>query len=162
MTINFRKQSGIYTMVAEQTVTASLEEMWDFFTLPKNLSKICPDNMEFKITNQPADLTYAGQIITYVIKIFPGVKTNWITEITHLHDREFFVDEQRIGPYKMWHHEHHFRELEDGRVKMTDIVNYKLPFGIFGTIIAGNIIEKKVRDIFECRFRKIEELFHNT
>src|SRR5690606_1572293 len=106
MKINITKQSGIYTLTSEQILPLSLEKAWEFFTLPTNLDKITPDEMEFRITNNPPNKTYKGQIITYKIGILPGISSNWITEITHLEDRQFFVDEQRFGPYAMWHHEH--------------------------------------------------------
>lgn len=115
--------------------------------------------MKFTITNNPGDKTYSGQIITYQIGILPLVRSNWITEITHLVDKKFFVDEQRFGPYSLWHHEHHFEEFSDGKVKMTDIVNYKLPLGILGKLFAGNSIKNRLISIFSYRFLKIEKLF---
>lgn len=160
------KQSGIYTLVSEQILPISLEKAWDFFTHPNNLDRITPTEMQFEITNNPPEKTYLGQIITYKIGILPLVKSNWITEITHfqspienINKKGFFVDEQRFGPYKMWHHEHHFEATEDGKVKMTDIVNYKLPLGILGHILAGFYVKNKVKFIFENRFKILEEIF---
>lgn len=159
MKINITKQSGIYTLTSEQILPISLEKAWDFFTIPTNLDKITPKEMDFKITNNPPSKTYKGQIITYKIGILPLIKSNWITEITHLEDRQFFVDEQRFGPYAMWHHEHHFEEIEAGKVKMTDIVNFKMPFGIFGDLFGGALVKNKVRFIFESRFTILEKYF---
>ncbi len=158
MKINITKQSGIYTLTSEQILPLPLEKAWSFFTVPTNLDKITPDEMNFHITNSPGSETYQGQIITYKIGIFPFIKNNWITEITHLVKEKFFVDEQRFGPYAMWHHEHHFEETPDGKVKMTDIVNFKLPFGILGDLIAGMPVKYKVRSIFESRCKILEKI----
>lgn len=157
MKINLTKQSGIYTLTSEQILPLTLDKAWEFFTLPTNLDKITPKEMEFKITNNPPNRTYRGQIITYKIGILPGVKSNWVTEITHLEERKFFVDEQRFGPYAMWHHEHHFRETAEGQVLMTDIVNFKLPLGILGDLFAGKLVTDKVKFIFESRYKILEK-----
>ena len=166
MKIKITKQSGIYTLTSEQILPISLENAWDFFTVPTNLDKITPSEMKFQITNNPPAKTYLGQIITYKIGILPMVKSNWITEITHFESplrsedkKGFFVDEQRFGPYAMWHHEHHFEETPDGKVKMTDIVNFKLPLGILGDLLAGFYVKNKVKFIFESRFKILEEIF---
>lgn len=159
MNINITKQSGIYTMTSKQVLPISLEKAWEFFSNPKNLDIITPNDMDFTITNNPPNYTYQGQIITYKIGIFPLIKNNWVTEITHYIDKKFFVDEQRFGPYAMWHHEHHFEETKDGKVLMSDIVNFKLPMGIFGDLLAGFFVKNKVRKIFEGRFKILENLF---
>jgi len=159
MKINITKQSGIYTLTSEQILPLTLEKAWEFFTVPTNLDKITPDEMKFKITNNPPSKTYQGQIITYKIGILPGIDANWITEITHLEDRKFFVDEQRFGPYAMWHHEHHFKEISEGKVKMTDIVNFKLPMGFLGDLFGGGIIKNKVISIFKDRFEILNKTF---
>jgi len=159
MKINLTKQSGIYTLTSEQVLPLSLEKAWEFFTLPTNLDKITPKEMEFHITNNPPNKTYKGQIITYKIGALPFIKSNWITEITHLEEQKFFVDEQRYGPYAMWHHEHHFEAISESKILMTDIVNFKLPFGIFGDLIAGNYVRNKVKFIFESRYKILEKTF---
>lgn len=158
MKITNSKQSGIHTLTSEHILPLSMDEAWDFFTHPNNLDRITPKEMQFKITNNPPDKTYLGQIITYRIGILPLINSNWVTEITHFEDRKFFVDEQRFGPYAMWHHEHHFEEMPDGKVKMTDIVNYKLPMGILGEFLASSFVKKKVRMIFESRYHILEEI----
>ena len=157
MKINITKQSGIYTLTSEQILPLSLEKAWEFFTLPNNLDKITPKEMEFRITNNPPNKTYKGQIITYKIGILPGIRSNWITEITHLEEKQFFVDEQRFGPYAMWHHEHHFKEISEGKVLMTDIVNFKMPLGFLGDLFAGTLVKNKVRFIFESRYTILEK-----
>lgn len=160
MKINMTKQSGIYTLTSEQILPLSLEKAWDFFTLPTNLDKITPKEMEFRITNNPPNKTYKGQIITYKIGILPGISSNWVTEITHLEDQQFFVDEQRFGPYAMWHHEHHFEKISENKVLMRDIVNFKLPMGILGDLFAGKLVTNKVKFIFESRYTILEKFLN--
>lgn len=159
MKINLTKQSGIYTLTSEQILPISLEKAWEFFTVPMNLDKITPKEMDFKITNNPPPKTYKGQIITYKIGVLPLIKSNWITEITHLEDQQFFVDEQRFGPYAMWHHEHHFEKISENETKMKDIVNFKMPFGILGDLLAGYFVKNKVKFIFESRHTILEKTF---
>ncbi|UJF29954.1 SRPBCC family protein [Kaistella sp. 97-N-M2] len=159
MKINLTKQSGIYTLTSEQILPISLEKAWEFFTVPMNLDKITPKEMDFKITNNPPPKTYKGQIITYKIGVLPLIKSNWITEITHLEDHQFFVDEQRFGPYAMWHHEHHFEKISETETKMKDIVNFKMPFGILGDLLAGYFVKNKVKFIFESRHTILEKTF---
>ncbi|WP_392436573.1 hypothetical protein ACF3N7_06075 [Cruoricaptor ignavus] len=159
MNISVEKQSGIYILRSVQVLPVGLDEAWDFFSNPKNLDRITPPDMAFQITNNPPDFTYAGQIITYKIGIFPQVKSSWVTEITQLDERRFFVDEQRFGPYAMWHHEHHFREISSGRIEMQDIVSFKLPLGFLGDLIAGKAVVHRVRYIFENRYRVLRQIF---
>jgi ligand-binding SRPBCC domain-containing protein len=115
--------------------------------------------MGFSITSDITSAAYEGQIISYKIGILPGLSTSWITEITHINDQKYFVDEQRSGPYSMWHHEHFFEKNESG-VMMADKVSYKVPFGIIGRMANRLFIEKQLRSIFTYRFNKLEELFN--
>ena len=165
MKINITKQSGIYTLTSEQILPISLEKAWDFFSKPINLDKITPAEMDFKITNNPPDTTYLGQIITYKIGVLPMIKSNWVTEITHFESplknenrKGFFVDEQRFGPYAMWHHEHHFAPVEKG-VLMTDRVTFKIPFGIFGRLAYFIFIRRKLYQIFSFRTQTLNDFF---
>ena len=124
--IEFSKHSGIYTIKVKQNIKMTLNDAWNFFSNPKNLSTITPKEMGFNITSETSDQMYVGQIITYKVSPLLGIKLNWVTEITHINDKMFFVDEQRFGPYTMWHHEHLF--LESGNeVEMTDKVSFKVP-----------------------------------
>ncbi len=157
--IEFKKQSGIYRLQTEQTLSAPIDIVWDYFSQPKNLNELTPKNMAFEITSDKLSRMYSGQIITYKIEIAPGIKQNWITEITQVKNEQLFVDEQRFGPYSMWHHEHHFKPISEGNVLMTDIVHYKLPFGFLGNILAGRIIRNRIRQIFQFRQEKITEIF---
>ena len=101
---------------------------------------------------------YEGMLITYAITPLFGIKMNWMTEITHVKDMEYFVDEQRFGPYALWHHQHHFKEVKGG-VLMTDIVNYAIPYGIIGRIANKLLVEKQIMKIFNYRTKEINKLF---
>lgn len=153
-----KRNSGIYTLEVEQLMPIDIDSAWDFFSNPENLSLITPDYMGFKITSPKAVKMYEGQIITYRIGILPRIKTSWVTEITHVKEKYFFVDEQRSGPYKMWHHEHFFKESEKGTL-MKDKVSFALPFKILGDIAFYLFVKKEVLKIFEYRFKKLEKLF---
>lgn len=157
--IKLEKHSGIYTLTAKQVLPISIDEAWSFFSKPSNLAKITPAYMGFNITSSNLLGTYSGQIITYKIGVFPGIKTDWVTEITHFNAPNYFVDEQRFGPYKMWHHEHIFESLPDRTVQMIDRVSYKLPFGIAGTLFHQLYIKNQLDKIFTYRYKSLQKLF---
>lgn len=138
-----------------------MEEAWDFFSKPENLNEITPEDMSFQILSGAGERTYAGQIIRYRIKPLLNIPTSWVTEITQCVDREYFIDEQRFGPFKFWHHQHRFQEV-DGGVLMTDILHYALPFGIIGEWMGKLFIHQKVKGIFSFRARKLDQLFPKT
>ncbi len=148
----------IYTFETKQIVPISLDEAWDFFSNPANLSRITPPEMGFEVLTKLPDKVYAGMIIKYYVRPLFNIKMNWVTEITQVNAPKFFIDEQRFGPYKFWHHQHHFREHPEG-VEMVDIVNYGLPFGIFGTLAKPIIVEKKLKQIFDYRKTILEKMF---
>ncbi len=151
--------SKVYSFKTVQTIPVSLDEAWDFFSNPANLANITPDNMGFKtISRFHGDTMYAGQVIEYKVSPLLGIPLYWMTEITHVEDKKYFVDEQRYGPYSMWHHQHHFKAVEGG-VEMTDIVHYKLPLWFLGDIANEILVKKQLKGIFEYRFKKVEELF---
>lgn len=156
--ISIKYHSGIYTLEVSQFLKIGMEEAWEFFSSPENLSKITPSSMGFVITSGPVKRMYAGQIISYQVSPFAGIRANWVTEITHVEEGRFFVDEQRFGPYRMWHHEHIFESLHSG-VLMTDRVSYKLPLGILGRFAHWFFVKNKLRRIFEFRESKLNELF---
>ncbi len=141
-----------------QELPISLEEAWAFFSSPKNLNEITPADMVFKITSNPPVEMYAGLFITYKISPFLGIQMDWCTEITHVQDRKFFVDEQRKGPYNIWHHEHHFEAIPCG-VRMTDILHYDIGMSFLGLIAGKLFVDKKVEGIFNYRYKKLQELF---
>jgi ligand-binding SRPBCC domain-containing protein len=137
-----------------------LDEAWDFFSSPLNLQKITPADMKFVVTSPYSADTkmYPGMIITYKVTPLLGIKLNWMTEITHVEDKKYFVDEQRFGPYALWHHQHHFKEVTGG-VLMTDILNYAMPLGPAGTLANEMFVRKKINQIFEYREKAVKELF---
>lgn len=150
---------GIYQLYKEQKVPASIEEVWDFISSPKNLKKITPDYMGFDITSKHLpDKMYPGMIISYIVKPVLGIKTTWVTEITHVKENEFFVDEQRVGPYTIWHHQHRVEAIEGGTL-MTDIVSYKPPFAILGRMANSLLIKDKLEEIFAYREKALIEIF---
>ena len=156
--VEIKKHSGIYTLSARQKLPIGLSEAWDYFSTPVNLAEITPTHMGFKITSELPDKMYSGQIISYRVAPLPGIKINWITEITHVEEGKFFVDEQRFGPYSMWHHEHHFEGVNEG-VNMTDKVSYKIPLGFLGHIAQSLLVRKQLITIFEYRIKILEEKF---
>jgi ligand-binding SRPBCC domain-containing protein len=149
-----------YALKTEQAIPISLDEAWDFFSSPLNLAKITPKEMSFVVTSDyTADTKmYAGMIITYIISPVLGIKMNWMTEITHVKEGEYFVDEQRFGPYALWHHQHHFKVIPEG-VLMTDILNYAIPYGIIGRLANTILVDKQIKQIFSYREKAIKELF---
>jgi ligand-binding SRPBCC domain-containing protein len=149
----------IYNLQRKQFLPISLSEAWEFFSTPKNLAKITPEHMGFKILYiSGGDKAYAGQIIRYHVNILPGIKVHWVTEITQVKEPFHFIDEQRFGPYALWHHQHHFKEVPGG-VEMTDEVNYAIPLGILGRLAHWLFVGREVNRIFEHRYQVLEEYF---
>ena len=143
----------------EQWINIPIERAWEYFSSPNNLSEITPKEMGFIIKNNPPEEMYEGLMIEYAVKPLFSIPMKWITEIKYVHDQSYFVDEQRKGPYKMWHHEHHFKAV-DGGVEVTDIVSYELPLGFLGRLVHPILVKGKLEEIFEYRFKKVEELFN--
>jgi ligand-binding SRPBCC domain-containing protein len=148
----------IYQLHREQRLKASMDQIWDFISSPANLKTITPPYMGFDITIQPADKMYSGMIISYKVSPILRLKLTWVTEITHVSEGVYFVDEQRMGPYKMWHHEHHL-ELIEGGVKMTDLITYQPPFGFLGAIANRLFIKKQLAEIFDFRREVLAKRF---
>lgn len=150
---------SVHSLKAVQNIPISLPVAWDFFSSPANLQAITPPDVRFNITSTyHGDRMYPGQIIEYKLRPLWGIEWYWMTEMTHVEPGKFFIDEMRYGPYSMWHHQHHFKELEGG-VEMTDIVHYKIPGGWLGELLHALVVKKKLEQIFIYRFKKIEELF---
>ena len=148
----------LYQLSAQQTLPITKKEAWDFLSDPKNLATITPDHMGFNILSGADRKMYPGQIIQYKVKPFPFYSTTWVTEITHVLDGEYFVDEQRFGPYALWHHKHFLKEVQEG-VFMEDIIDYKLPFGALGAVAHPFLVKSQLRGIFEYREEKLNSLF---
>ncbi|GAA4757475.1 MULTISPECIES: SRPBCC family protein [Flavobacterium] len=148
----------LYSIHTKQKLPISIDTAWIFFSDPKNLNAITPDSMKFITLSGDDKKMFSGQIIHYKISPFPFITMQWVTEITHVDDKKFFVDEQRFGPYSFWHHKHFFTETEDG-ILMEDIVHYKVPFGIVGQMFHPIIVRPKLEEIFAFRKQKLTELF---
>lgn len=150
---------GFYQFKKVLKINASLEEVWDFISSPKNLKEITPEYMGFDITSKDLpEKMYPGMIISYIVKPMLNIKTLWVTEITHVKEQEYFVDEQRVGPYTLWHHEHILEKKDEG-VLMTDIVSYKPPFGFLGSLANKLFIQIKLNEIFDYRTKIIKKRY---
>lgn len=141
---------GHYQIRAAQNLACSPSEAWEFLSNPANLQRITPPKMKFTILDGAADKMFAGQIIHYHVSPFTGFKTHWVTEITHVKEGEYFVDEQRFGPYAFWHHQHRIEAISGG-TRMEDIVNYKLPLGPLGDLAHGLFVKGQLKQIFAFR-----------
>jgi ligand-binding SRPBCC domain-containing protein len=149
--------SKIYSLKTVQHLPVSIEEAWDFFSKPQNLKEITPSNLGFNIISEHhGDRMYAGQIIEYKVSPLLGIPLYWMTEITQVVDKKYFIDEQRYGPYSLWHHQHHFKQIEGG-VEMTDIVHYKIPFWFLGDLANTILVKGELRKIFDFRFQMAEQ-----
>lgn len=148
----------MHQFIRKQFVKTDLQTCWDFFSSPANLKRITPSYMGFDVKTEVPTQMYEGLIIAYTVKPLLGIPVEWVTEITHVKDKSFFVDEQRKGPYTMWHHEHHFKEVEGG-VEMTDIVSYIIPLGLIGKMVHPFLVKPKLEEIFAYRFKIVEEVF---
>ena len=148
----------VHRCESKVTVAAPLAEVWDFFSDPRNLADITPPSMHFCITSDPPDRVYAGLIVTYSVRPIGPIRTTWVTEITHLDEGRMFVDEQRAGPYRLWHHQHHFRAVGDV-TEMRDIVHYQLPFGVLGDLVERFVVRDRIQGIFTHRQTAIEDRF---
>lgn len=147
-------------LVREQSIPGDPARIWEFFATPRNLDRLTPPSMPFEIVGEVAPRMYAGQLIEYRIGILPGVKSRWLTEITHVRSGEYFIDEQRVGPYRLWHHEHHFQPLPDGRgLHMIDRITYDPGWGVIGGVVDALWIRRQLADIFDFRAEKITALF---
>ncbi len=148
----------IYRFYDEQEVHVALVEAWDFFSNPKNLVKITPPYMKFRMTNSPGEDIFPGMIITYKVSPLFNYSLNWVTEIVYADEPHYFIDEQRFGPYKFWHHKHSFTAIPGG-VLMKDEVYYALPFGIIGQIIHSVFVKKRLKKIFSYRKTALNKIF---
>ena len=148
-----------YQFEQTQKIPASVDTVWDFISSPNNLKEITPSYLGFLVTSKSAEnKMYPGMIITYKVSPLFGIKLSWMTEITQVKDKDYFVDEQRVGPYKLWHHQHKIVAIEGG-VLMTDIVTYQPPFGFLGAIANALVIKSKLKEIFDYRTLAVEKRF---
>ncbi|MAQ47318.1 MAG: hypothetical protein CMD27_00370 [Flavobacteriales bacterium] len=151
----------IHQLKTEQFLNSNIDHVWDFMSSPRNLKKITPPYMGFDITSTDLpDKMYAGMIITYKVSPILSIPTTWVTEITHVAEKKFFIDEQRVGPYTMWHHQHFFKKYKNG-VLMNDIITYKAPLGPLGVLANYLFISKKLKSIFEYRYKTLNKIFNS-
>jgi len=148
----------IFQLHKKQNLPITVEQAWEFLSNPANLKTITPDYMSFDILSGADRPIFSGQIIQYIVTPVLGIKTKWVTEITHVKDKEYFVDEQRFGPYALWHHKHFIKEI-DGGVEMEDIIDYKVPLGCLGQLVQPFFVKPKLEEIFNYRTQKLEALF---
>ena len=155
------KTYGMYQYTSRQELATTMEEAWTFLSDPKNLKRITPDYMGFDIISGAERKMFPGQIIQYRLTPVLGIPFRWVTEITHVQEGEFFVDEQRFGPYTFWHHKHFIKKTENG-VVMEDIVDYRLPLGPLGWLAYALFVRAKVKQIFDYREKALNEIFNST
>ena len=148
----------LHSLSQEQCLPITLDAAWEFFSSPRNLDEITPADLGFRIVSLPGDKMYEGQIITYQVKIAPGLWLPWVTEIKSVEKGSSFIDEQRFGPYKFWHHRHTFEEIPGG-VMMRDLVHYGLGFGPFGAIAHAVFVRRKLEQVFAFRRETLVKRF---
>ncbi len=143
----------------QQYIPRPLDEVWAFFAHPQNLNAVTPEDVRFEILSPVEGVEmYPGMIIQYRISPFMGIQFDWVTEITHIREKKFFIDDQRVGPYALWHHQHHF-EARDGGTLMTDILHYQVPYGPIGSLADALFVGRQVDKIFAFRERVIAQRF---
>lgn len=147
-----------FTFERTQTLPIDSEQAWNFFSDPANLARITPPSMEFRLTCSPRDIIHPGMILTYSLRPLFGINVAWTTEITHVHKPFFFVDEQRFGPYRFWHHQHHFREVDSG-IEMYDLVHYLLPHMQCTRLVNRFLVAPRLKRIFDFRQKTLQDLF---
>ena len=151
--------SKVYSFQKVQFIPSTIEKVWDFFSSPENLKDITPKHLGFKVLSiSNGNKMYAGQVIEYTVKPLVGIPLYWMTEITHVDSMKYFIDEQRFGPYTFWHHQHHFKEVNNG-VEMTDILHYKVPFWFIGDIANSLIVKNQLKKIFDYRTEVTNRIF---
>lgn len=149
----------LHTLQTRQLIHSDLDTVWTFMSDPRNLARITPPSLGFHILSADAGTPmYAGQIIEYYVRPLLGIRWHWVTEITHVQDKQFFVDEQRFGPYAFWHHKHLLQPTNDG-VLMTDTVHYKLPLGPLGRLANSLFVASQLKQIFDHRYQQLDNLF---
>lgn len=156
--MKFNEKGKVFRFSSKQKLPISVKEAWEFLSNPKNLKTITPNYMSFDIISGADKTMFARQIIQYKVTPILGIKTIWVTEITHMIENEYFVDEQRFGPYSLWHHKHFIKQINGG-VEMEDIIDYKIPFGFIGRMLHPILVKPKLQEIFKYRQAKLIELF---
>ena len=150
----------LHTLQTTQFIKSDINTVWEFMSSPKNLATITPEYMQFEVLSDLGDgKMYSGQLIEYYVRPLLGIKLHWVTEITHVQELQFFVDEQRFGPYKFWHHKHFLKQV-DGGVEMFDLAHYQLPLGLLGKLGNELFVKKQLQQVFDYRFKVVDKLFN--
>lgn len=148
----------IYTLRRTQVVALPLDGCWSFFSNPANLSRITPPQLGFRVRSELPGKIYPGLMIRYTVSPLLGIPMTWLTEITQVQKPHFFVDEQRVGPYRLWHHEHSFRAVGDTETEVSDLVHYVPPLGPFGAVVNALVIRRQLEAIFDFRAAQFAEI----
>ena len=149
----------LHSLTCIQKIPAPLQQVWDFYASHANLQIITPSYMKFKVISQnEAEKLHSGQVIEYQVRPILNIPLYWMTVIKNVSAPTYFMDEQRKGPYSIWQHQHIFKAI-DGGTEMTDIVLYRNRLSLLGELANVLFIKRKLRDIFEFRFHKMEEIF---
>lgn len=149
----------VYNVKHTQFIPADLATVWEFFSTPANLGKITPTKMNFVTLHiTGGSKMYAGQLISYKVSPFPFLRVRWTTEIKNVSYQKYFIDEQKLGPFVLWYHQHFFEEKEGG-IEMTDEVSYAVPFGLLGRLANALFVKNQVKEIFEFRTKAVEGIF---
>ena len=148
----------VHHLKQSQTLPVDREVLWEFISVPQNLNKITPPDMAFEIIGEPPEKTYAGLLLEYRVKVPLLGWSTWLTEIKYVQEGVSFMDEQRVGPYKLWLHTHKLEDVEGG-TRMTDDIRYLVPFGPIGLLANALFVGRTLRRIFDYRRVKMEEIF---
>jgi ligand-binding SRPBCC domain-containing protein len=151
----------MYILNSIQQLPISKEEAWTFFSDPSQLENITPDHMSMKPMQELPKYMYEGMVILYRIEPFFKINMKWVTEITHIQEGEYFIDEQRFGPFRFWHHRHRLIENKDG-VELQDTVQYVMPFSILGRVAHRFFVRKRIENIFSYRKKQLEAHFRKN
>jgi ligand-binding SRPBCC domain-containing protein len=147
----------VYVLQREQRVAMSLDDCWRFFSDPRNLEKITPPSLRFRVRSELPAEVYAGMMIRYTVSPLFGIPMTWVTEITHMRKPHYFADEQRVGPYRLWHHEHSFRAINDRESEVLDLIHYAPPLGALGAILNKLLVRPQLERIFNFRTEQLEK-----
>jgi ligand-binding SRPBCC domain-containing protein len=151
---------AIHTIQRTQIVRSPLRDCWLFFSNPQNLARLTPPALDFQVLSDVPEEIYPGLMIQYRVRPLFGLPLIWLTEISHVEPERSFVDEQRLGPYRLWHHEHHFRGLDEYHTEMRDRVHYILPFAPFSEFMHPWLVKPKLEQIFDYRERETQQIFN--
>lgn len=151
-------QRNFFRLNTTQQFPIDLDAAWNFFSNPLNLEEITPPELHLVVEIELPSRMHPGALICYRVKPLPEIPVHWVTEITHVEEGRFFVDEQRFGPYLSWRHQHHFQPIEGG-VEMRDFIHYKLPLGLFSFLVGSFVVSSQLRRIFSYREEALAQRF---